>query len=165
MRTAALRVPVSHVRVRKGAAVDLDVLLDIDGQAFAADRISRRSLRHFLVSPTSRVLVAERDGVVAGYALVLFRPNSLAARLYSIAVAPDRAGSGIGPALLAAAEQAARNRGCTHLRLEVHEQNRRAIELYRKCGYRRFGRLARYYQDDGDAYRFEKALVPHAQSV
>jgi len=126
---------------------------------FATDRMSRRSLRHFLTSPASQIVVAARGGAIAGYALVLFRPNSEIARLYSIAVAPERCGSGIGPVLLDAAERAARTRGCSHLRLEVHENNARAIELYRKCGYALFGRHPRYYQDEGDAYRFQKALL------
>ena len=55
-------------------------------------------------------VVAEHKGVVAGYAIVLFRPHSAAARLYSIAVAPALRGRGIGPALIAAAEQEALRR-------------------------------------------------------
>lgn len=159
MRTAALKRPSSEIRIRAGDADDLDMLLDLEDRVFATDRMSRRSLRHFLVSPTSQVLVAERDGLVAGYSLVLFRPNSAIARLYSIAVAPDCTGSGIGPALLEAAEDAALSRNCSHLRLEVHEKNQRAIELYRKCGYSQFGRYQHYYQDEGHAYRFQKTLV------
>ena len=162
MRAAILKAPRSVIRIRVGDADDLAALLELEERVFATDRMSRRSLRHFLTSPTSRVVVAERDRAVAGYALVLFRPNSEIARLYSIAVAPDRFGSGIGPALLDAAEHAARARGCSHLRLEVHETNARAIELYRKCGYALFGRHPRYYQDEGDAYRFQKALMRKA---
>ena len=44
------------------------------------------------------------------------------------------------------------------MRLEVHEHNTRAIGRYEKSGYRLFGRLHRYYDDGGDALRFEKPL-------
>ena len=81
------------------------------------------------------------------------------ARLYSIAVAPHLAGRGVGSMLLAAAEEAALARDCTSIRLEVHETNHAAISRYRKSGYREFGRHARYYDDGGDALRFEKRLV------
>ena len=82
------------------------------------------------------------------------------ARLYSIAVAPQMGGRGVGAMLLAAAEAAALARDCRAMRLEVHETNHAAISRYRKSGYREFGRHARYYEDGGDALRFEKRLTP-----
>ena len=48
--------------------------------------------------------------------------------------------------------------GATSIRLEVHETNHAAISRYRKSGYQEFGRRARYYEDGGDALRFEKPL-------
>lgn len=106
------------------------------------------------------LLVAEQGGRLAGYALVLFRPNTRIARLYSLAVAPDAAGQGLGPLLLAAAEEAARARNSTRLRLEVRAGNARAISRYRKSGYDLFGRHLDYYDDHGNALRFEKRLAP-----
>jgi ribosomal protein S18 acetylase RimI-like enzyme len=52
----------------------------------------------------------------------------------------------------------ARRRGCTTVRLEVHETNHAAIARYRKQGYQEFGRHRRYYDDGGDALRFHKNL-------
>ncbi|HLH98364.1 MAG TPA: peptidase C39 family protein [Xanthobacteraceae bacterium] len=127
---------------------------------FATDRLTRRSLKRLLGSPTARVIVAEHDGELAGTAIVLFRLRSAVARLYSIAVAPHKGGRGIGPMLLEAAEAAAVERGCGVIRLEVHHNNAAAISRYRKSGYREFGRLTRYYEDGGDALRFEKPLAP-----
>ena len=79
-------------------------------------------------------------------------------RLYSIAVAPHIPSRGIGPLLLAAAEAAATHRRRRAMRLEVHEHNTRAIGRYEKSGYRLFGRHRAYYDDGGDALRFEKPL-------
>src|SRR5206468_2053407 len=133
MRATSRQRPVVHIR--RGRVADLEDLLELETQVFASDRMSRRSLRHFLAAPTSTVMVAEHNGRIAGCAVVLFRPNSAIARLYSIAVAPRSAGHGIGPALLAASEHAALAKRRQTLRLEVHEHNRRAISRYRKAGY------------------------------
>jgi ribosomal protein S18 acetylase RimI-like enzyme len=149
----------SVASIRRGCAADLDDLIELEELVFASDRMSRRSLRHFLVAPSATVLVAEYAGRIAGCAVVLFRPNTSIARLYSIAVAPQRAGLGLGPALLAASERAALARGRQTLRLEVHEDNHRAISRYRKAGYRQFGCHNAYYADQGDALRFEKQLA------
>ena len=149
----------SVASIRRGCAADLDDLIELEAQVFASDRMSRRSLRHFLAAPSATVLIAEYAGRIAGCAVVLFRPNTSIARLYSIAVAPQRAGLGLGPALLAASERAALARGRQTLRLEVHEDNRRAISRYRKAGYRQFGCHDAYYADQGDALRFEKKLT------
>jgi len=148
--------PVVHIR--RGRLADVDDLLELETQVFANDRMSRRGLRHFLIAATATVLVAEHHSRIAACAVVLFRPNSAIARLYSIAVAPTSAGCGIGPALLAASERAALAKRRSILRLEVHEDNQRAIARYRKAGYQQFGCHENYYADKGDALRFEKHL-------
>jgi len=146
------------IRLHPGLPADLDALLALEQECFRTDHLSRRSFRRFLASPNACLLVAEQGSCPAGYTLVLFRPGSAVARLYSIAVAAAMAGRGIGPILLAAAEQAARQRDCATLRLEVHEQNAAAISRYQKSGYRLFGRHLGYYDDRGNALRFEKRL-------
>ena len=157
--------PVAEVRVRKAERGDIDALTELEHRVFATDRLSRRSLRRFVQSPTAEVIVAQLGARIAGTAIVLFRPRSVVARLYSIAVAPQMGGRGVGPMLLEAAETAACARGCRAIRLEVHVTNHAAISRYRKSGYQEFGRLRRYYEDGGDALRFEKRLVPDLPSL
>ena len=137
---------------------DLDALVDIEQAIFTTDILSRRSFRRLLAAKSATVIVAEAAGRLSGYVLVLYPPRSHLARLYSIAVAPHSGRRGIGTRLLDAAERAARRRGRRAMRLEVHEHNGRAIARYEKSGYRLFGRHRRYYDDRGDALRFEKAL-------
>jgi [ribosomal protein S18]-alanine N-acetyltransferase len=150
----------SHgVHIRRGTAADLDVLWDLENRVFETDRMSRRSLRWLLGSPSAAVMVAQSDGAIAGVAVVLFRANSRIARLYSLAVAPKHTGRGIASALMAAIEKAARSHECRLLRLEVHEKNHGAIKVYRKAGYHEFGRHHEYYQDRGHALRFQKELT------
>jgi ribosomal protein S18 acetylase RimI-like enzyme len=155
---SASRHPAPLAKLRSGRMRDLDALVALENAVFTTDILSRRSFRRFLTSPTNSLIVAEESGKLAGYALVLYPPHSKLARLYSIAVAPHIASRGIGPLLLAAAEAAAARRRRRAMRLEVHEHNTRAIGRYEKSGYRLFGRLRRYYDDGGDALRFDKPL-------
>jgi ribosomal protein S18 acetylase RimI-like enzyme len=138
---------------------DVDALRALERAVFTTDILSRRSFRHFLASPNATLIVADDSGKLAGYVLVLYPPRSKLARLYSIAVAPHIGRRGVGSLLLAAAETAARRRGHTAMRLEVHEHNTRAIGRYEKSGYRLFGRHRGYYGDRGDALRFAKPLT------
>jgi len=147
-----------HADIRPARASDIDALVSIENSVFGTDRISRRALQRHVDSRTATLLVAEDRGSVLGYALVLFRTNGRAGRLYSLAVKRGCEGSGIGRRLLAAAEKAALSRGCPIFRLEVREENVRAIDLYRRAGYRLSGRRQGYYEDGAAALLFEKDL-------
>jgi ribosomal protein S18 acetylase RimI-like enzyme len=147
-----------RVTLRRGRQRDLAALVTLELAVFKTDIVSRRSFRHFMASPHASLIVAEESGGLAGYVLVLYPPHSKLARLYSIAVAPHVGARGLGPRLLAAAEEAAKRHGRRTMRLEVHVRNKRAIARYAKSGYRIFGKHRDYYDDHGDALRFEKPL-------
>lgn len=150
---------MSGIRLRAGGLLDLEALTALETTVFSHDRISRRSFRGFLTSLNADLVVAEHAGALAGYALVLRRPNTTVSRLYSIAVAPANAGRGLGSMLLGAAERAALRRGSAVLRLEVHAHNTAAIAWYRRSGYVIFDRHIAYYGDRGDALRLQKPLA------
>lgn len=146
------------VHLRPALLSDIDRLVAIENRVFAHDRISRRSFRQLIGHATADARVAEVDGAVAGYSMVLYRRGTAIARLYSIAVDPDFGGKGVGRALLEEAEREAFEADRLVLRLEVREDNDRAIALYRAGGYRRIDRVADYYQDGMAAIRMEKLL-------
>ena len=149
---------MSAIAIRPARATDLDAIERLEHAAFSGDHLSRRSLRAFIAA-RNRILVATEAGGLVGYALVTWRRGGRTARLYSVAVARESAGRGVGRALLAAVQTHAVEQGCEILRLEVREDNRRAIALYKRLGYRRFGRYEDYYDDGATALRFEKKLV------
>ncbi|WP_170132266.1 GNAT family N-acetyltransferase/peptidase C39 family protein [Hoeflea marina] len=149
---------MSAPRIRPATIDDIDALDGIEQATFSTDRISRRSFRALIDRPTAATLVAELDGVLAGYTMILFRAGTGMARLYSLAVSPAFAGKGVGRALLAAAEHAAMEHDRILLRLEVREDNVGAIGLYKSAGYRRIGRHDGYYEDGMAALRLEKLL-------
>ncbi len=149
---------MSAPRIRHATPDDIDALLAIENRVFATDRISRRSFRTLVSRPTATTLLAENDAGVLGYAMLLYRKGTGLARLYSIAVAPEAAGQGVARMLLERAEAEAIDHDRVLLRLEVREDNERAITLYRRAGYRRIGRHEDYYEDGASALRFEKLL-------
>jgi [ribosomal protein S18]-alanine N-acetyltransferase len=150
---------MSEPMIRPARLSDLDAILRLEDKVFAGDRLSRRSLRGFLRSPSQPLLAAFCDDKLAGYALVALRAGSRVARLYSIAVDPDLGRRGVGRALLQACEHYAHRHGRHALRLEVRHDNEAAIALYERFNYRRFGRRENYYDDGAPALRLEKALA------
>lgn len=145
--------------VRPARPEDLAAIEAIDAAVFDGDRRARQSLRYFIRSKTTLFLVLSVSRRVSGYSLVAFRKGSSRAKLYTLALDPCAHGRGFGRALLGAAERAAKARGATLMRLEVRVDNDRAIQLYEKNGYRRFGTIEDYYGDGATALRLEKQLI------
>ena len=150
--------------IREAHPSDLAALVAIENQCFTSDRLSRRSLRYFLAAPSAILLVAEERRVIVGDSHVTFRKGPAIARLCSSTVDQAFRGRNLGQALLKASEKTARARGATLMRLEVRSHNRRAIALYERQGYRRFSRIADYYEDGATAFCYEKRLVTSRNS-
>jgi ribosomal protein S18 acetylase RimI-like enzyme len=147
------------VRVRRAEVSDLDDLVALEEATFDTDRLSRAQYRKHLDSETAQVLVASANHRrFLGTAVVFYRKGTSVARLYSIATKPQARGKGVGSALIEAAEDAGRARGCRVLRLEVRKDNSVAIRLYERMGYHRIGEYTAYYGDGADALRLEKTL-------
>jgi ribosomal protein S18 acetylase RimI-like enzyme len=146
------------IRIREALSSDIDDLVRLEERAFATDRLTRRRFAALAKSRSANLVVARVGPELAGYALVLTRRGSPAARLYSLAVSPDFAGRRLGARLLRAAECAARDRGADRMRLEVRSDNDKAIQLYCRHGYALTGRREAYYEDGMAALRFARRL-------
>ena len=147
-----------HTALREVRSSDLNNLVRLEEIAFATDRLSRRSIRHWISSGNRAFLVATVDGTLAGYILVIYHGGTRLARLYSIATDPRFRGRGIARQLIAAGERAASDSGRFIMRLEVASDNRPAISLYQSLGYQIFGSYRDYYDDHGDATRMQKRI-------
>ncbi len=148
----------SRPQARRATLKDLDALVALENKSFDGDRLSRRSLRYYILTPTAILRVMKSEGALAAYSLVAFRMGSKIARLYSIAVDPAFNGQGFGRALLKTCETDARARRRTLLHLEVRVDNKRAITLYEKSGFKRYDEIEDYYEDGATAFCFEKDL-------
>ncbi|MFW6346390.1 MAG: GNAT family N-acetyltransferase [Halomonas sp.] len=158
------------LHLRRAAGHDLDALHRLEKSAFTGDRFSRRQLWHLLNRAHAETWVLERapdpealaPARLLGYGILLFRHGSGRARLYSFCVHPDARGGGLGRRLLEALEEAARARGSTRLGLEVRADNRVALALYRRMGFRLERWLPEYYEDGCAAWQMVKALEADA---
>lgn len=111
-------------------------------------------LRRWLAGDAAQCLVqvAVSDDDIVGLTLTSMQPDPLSrepgAHLEAIAVAPDAEGSGVGKALLRAAERNARQHGAGAMTLHVIASNSRARGFYEHCGYT--GELLRYIKPLAD---------------
>jgi ribosomal protein S18 acetylase RimI-like enzyme len=85
--------------------------------------------------------VAERDGALAG--LVVLSVDDEGFVIENVAVDPAHQGTGVGRALLAHAEAAARAAGFDSIHLWTHERMVANLALYRRIGYVEFARRRR----------------------
>ncbi|WP_445000779.1 GNAT family N-acetyltransferase [Halomonas mongoliensis] len=152
--------------LRPATSQDLDALYRLEQSAFEGDRFSRRQLWHLLNRAHAVTWVIEqperpeahRPAALLGYGTLLFRQGSRRARLYSFCVHPDARGGGLGRRLLEALAEAAGERGAERLGLEVRADNRVALGLYRRMGFRLERWLPEYYEDGCAAWQMVKAL-------
>lgn len=105
--------------------------------------------RRALAGP-SAVLVDRRDGTIAGSVMV--GEDGHRGWIYYLAVAPDRQRGGVGRALMAAAEDWLRRRGCPKIQFMVRHGNDGAHGFYAALGYAPQGVtvLGRFLEEDGN---------------
>lgn len=157
--------------LRQARPQDLDDLYRLEQLAFIGDRFSRRQLWHLLNRAHALTLVVERteaegeEARLLGYGTLLFRRGSRRARLYSFCVHPELRGQGLGRCLVEALEQAALVRGAELLGLEVRADNRVALGLYRRLGFRLECWLEDYYEDGCAGWQMVKELVPGIEAA
>jgi len=89
------------------------------------------------------VLIASREGVMAGFAIMRFGDHQ--AHLFLLAVRPDFRRTGIGRSMMEWLEKSCRTAGIQAIRLEVRASNRAALRFYGQLGYRFLGQVAGYY--------------------
>ncbi len=135
--------------LRPMTKADIGAVLRLERTLFGDEAWSRAMLAGELAQqPQSRYyLIAEDDGVIAGYAGLL--AAGAQGDVLTLAVAGHRWGQGTGSALLQALLAEAARRGCTEVFLEVRTDNGRAQRLYRRYGFTQIGIRRGYYQPSG----------------
>ena len=138
--------------LRPAGPGDLDALSSIEAAWPTTPHWSRAQFEEEL----GRLVVAEADGRVAGYAGLSILPPD--AQVATIAVRPELARQGLGRLLLRALMDKARALGCARAQLEVGAGNVPALRLYESEGFRVVGRRPKYYNDGSDALLMDKDL-------
>jgi ribosomal-protein-alanine N-acetyltransferase len=179
-RPAAAR---KAARLRPMATADLAGVIALEHELFPEDPWTAQMFADEVAQPPEirLYLVAEADdgpaerneagapapapgqgpgSAIAGYAGMLFVPGGLQADVLTIAVRESRWGLGLGSALLDALIQAARERDCAEVFLEVRADNPRAHGLYLRRGFAEIGVRRGYYKPSGvDAIVMRKDLL------
>ncbi|QKF65418.1 GNAT family N-acetyltransferase [Campylobacter corcagiensis] len=133
--------------MRKATNADVNALLKIEEESFSEFKLSRASFyyhikRNFLV-------VYEKNGEILGYALVFTYLKT--PRIYSIAVSKSSRNLGVGSEILNYLTTKFNS-----LRLEVRSDNKTAINLYKKFGFKVIKILPNYYENcDGLKMKFQ----------
>jgi ribosomal protein S18 acetylase RimI-like enzyme len=113
---------------------------------FVSKNLSEERFLAYIGDNDRQVLVAETDGVAAGYSMLVYRatddadvaaalsvlPSAELSKLYVVA---DSHGAGVGAALMNASVADAKRRGYPSVWLGVNKQNVRANRFYEKQGF------------------------------
>lgn len=137
--------------VRLADVDDLAAIADLEGVAFPLDAWSDTLIAAGLDGqvPTTTYLVAERDGVLAGYATVSVVPD--VAELQRLATVSAFRRTGVATALISAVMAHAAAGGAERLLLEVRDDNEAALAFYAGAGFTEIARRPRYYRDGTEA--------------
>ncbi|KMO32640.1 GCN5 family acetyltransferase [Methylobacterium variabile] len=125
--------------LRRATSADAEAFAALQVAAYAPNRPLLGVEPVPLLTPASDVLaryevwLAEADGAPAGALVLDPAPDHL--MIWSVAVDPARQGSGLGNALLAAAERRARDLDLSELRLYTGDKLVRNIDWYARRGY------------------------------
>lgn len=131
------------MRIVKMQPEHVAAVAEMERQCFS-DPWSEKSVASELDNPLSLWLIAEADGVVAGYVgsqTVLDRADMM-----NLAVSQDFRRQGIGEQLVNSLTEALAEKGVKTLLLEVRISNEPAKQLYQKLGFEIVGKRPRYYE-------------------
>lgn len=148
--------------IRRMTLADVDGVAAVEAATFPTPW-SREAFVSEMKNVAARYLVAERDGVVIGYAgawIILDESH-----ITNIAVLQAERGKGIGRALTAGLMQYLSNLGAAYATLEVRKSNEVAQNLYKSLGFIKLGVRKRYYEDnDEDALIMVCDHMPDAEA-
>lgn len=147
--------------IRPAAGADVAVLADLAGrtfvlacppsvtpeavEAFVAAHLTEAAFEQYLSDPDRTVLVAERDGRLIGYAMLIagsppgeiavWLSHSPTQELSKIYLDPGAHGGGAGAGLMEASLRAAAEAGAAGVWLGTNQENVRALRFYEKSGF------------------------------
>ena len=131
------------MELRRARGEDIPAVAALERACFSLGA-DAQALERMRLSPDFVILCAAEGREVLGYAYFRFVLDE--GYVGNLAVLPDRRREGVGAALAAAMDDAAREKGLSFLTLEVRESNLPARRLYERCGYETVGVRKNYYQ-------------------
>ena len=100
------------------------------------DEVGYDALTHALKDPSIIIYILEKEDQVIGSATVQLRKDLSLAYIYDIAILKDYRGQGLGSCLLQSCIIGLKEKGIHKASLLVTGENQKALELYRKTGFK-----------------------------
>jgi [ribosomal protein S18]-alanine N-acetyltransferase len=151
-------------RIRQFEKTDFDTLWRIDQACFESElAYSRPELAFYMRRAKSFTLVAEDEDGVSGSGILGFivaETRRTTGHIITIDVLAKARRTGVGSALLRAAEEQLSRAGAVQVALETPVNNDAAIRFYKQKGYFVEKTVAGYYSNQMDALVMTKELTP-----
>ena len=125
----------------------LNRLCEIETECFDTETFTKQQIARLLTSYNSVSLIAREEGNIVGFVIGVIQAeeNSLIGHIVTIDVSRSHRRMGLGIRLLQEIERIFKEKGVETCCLEAREDNRVALNLYQKLGYRKIGKLKNYY--------------------
>jgi ribosomal-protein-alanine acetyltransferase len=132
----------------------LDKLYEIEKQCFDKEAFSKQQIAYLIGDYNSIGMAAREGNEIVGFAIarVDIRRNLRFGHILTVDVAPAHRRKGIAQKLLNQIEELLKEKGVSECNLEVRENNAAALSLYEKLGYKKVGKLEKYYGDAHGLY-------------
>jgi diamine N-acetyltransferase len=162
--------PGENMKLRYGTIEDAKMLSELGAKTFYdtfAQENTRENMDAYLKNsfspeiqikelsePDAVFLIAESDGTPIGYAHLILKSKDESIHgdkpleIRRIYTSHEYLGKGVGKELMHAVVREARQRGCDCIWLGVWEKNQRAIDFYKKWGFREVGTHKLFVGDD-----------------
>jgi ribosomal-protein-alanine acetyltransferase len=132
----------------------LGKLYEIEKQCFGQEAFTKQQLTYLLTEYNAIGLAARVNSEIAGFAIarVDIGRNTSFGHILTVDIAPAYRRKGIAQKLLQEIETIFREKSIKECRLEVREDNVAALNLYQKLGYKKVGKLEKYYGEAHGLY-------------
>lgn len=139
-----------EVTIRHAAREDLEGIYECECACFNDPWSFPMLFEEVCENPAAIYLVMLSAGRVIGYCgthIVLDESH-----ITNVCVRPEYQGRGLAKKMMQALQDASEERGAGAMTLEVGVNNRRALRLYKNCGFSIQGLRKKYYNGGEDAY-------------
>jgi ribosomal-protein-alanine acetyltransferase len=143
-----------EVKIEDASTRFLDRFYEIEKQCFEREAFTKQQIAYLLTDYNAISLVARVNGQIAGFVIgrIDIVRNAPFGHILTIDIPPSYRRKGIAQKLLRKIEAVFKERGIKECRLEVREDNVAASNLYQKLGYKKAGKLEKYYGDAHGLY-------------
>jgi ribosomal-protein-alanine acetyltransferase len=142
------------IKIEDASVRFLDKFYEIEKQCFEREAFTKQQIAYLLTDYNAIGLVARVNGEIAGFVIgrIDVVRNMPFGHILTVDTEPSHRRKGIAQKLLHEIEAIFIERGIKECRLEVREDNVAASNLYQKLGYKKVGKLEKYYGDAHGLY-------------